>query len=90
MRFKLVFQRALKFHKEGDRKLKRIFLVCTVLNLSLLIPVMGMAQMKGDAKAGKVKYDANCVGCHGTSGKGDGPAAKALILSPKTILMAIK
>jgi mono/diheme cytochrome c family protein len=49
----------------------------------LLIPVMVLAQVKGDAKAGKAKYDANCVGCHGTAGKGDGPAAKALTPKPQ-------
>ena len=41
-----------------------------------------MAQSKGDAKAGKLKYDANCVGCHGATGKGDGAAAAALNPKP--------
>ncbi len=44
---------------------------------------MAFAQTKGDAKAGKVKYDANCVGCHGATGKGDGPAAAALNPKPQ-------
>ena len=43
----------------------------------------GWAQTKGDAKAGKAKYDANCVGCHGSTGKGDGPAAAALKPKPQ-------
>jgi mono/diheme cytochrome c family protein len=42
-----------------------------------------VAQTKGDAKAGKVKYDANCVGCHGATGKGDGAAAAALNPKPQ-------
>ena len=41
------------------------------------------AQAKGDAKAGKAKYDSLCGGCHGTSGKGDGPAAAALKPKPQ-------
>jgi mono/diheme cytochrome c family protein len=44
---------------------------------------MAFAQTKGDPKAGKVKYDANCVGCHGATGKGDGPAAAALNPKPQ-------
>jgi cytochrome c553 len=61
--------------------MKRILSVCAAVGLSLCIPVLALAQAKGDAKAGKAKYDANCAGCHGTSGKGDGPAAK--VLNPK-------
>ena len=43
---------------------------------------LASAQTKGDAKSGKAKYDANCVGCHGATGKGDGPAAAALNPKP--------
>jgi mono/diheme cytochrome c family protein len=53
------------------------------LVLIVLVPGLGFAQMKGDAKAGKVKYDANCVGCHGATGKGDGAAAAALNPKPQ-------
>ncbi len=48
----------------------------------VLIPAIGFAQTKGDAKAGKMKYNANCIGCHGASGKGDGAAAAALNPKP--------
>ena len=48
------------------------------LALLLVIPVLVLAQTKGDAKAGKAKYDSLCGGCHGSSGKGDGPAAGGL------------
>jgi len=51
--------------------------------LAFLMPSFGLAQVKGDPKAGKAKYDANCVGCHGASGKGDGPAAAALNPKPQ-------
>jgi high-affinity iron transporter len=38
-------------------------------------------QAKGDAKAGEPVYKAKCVGCHGATGAGDGPAGK--VLNPK-------
>jgi len=48
-----------------------------------LVPGLALAQAKGDAKAGKTKYDANCIGCHGATGKGDGAAAAALNPKPQ-------
>lgn len=56
-----------------------------VLGLLLVsvIPSVGLAQVKGDPKAGKAKYEANCVGCHGATGKGDGSAAAALNPKPQ-------
>jgi cytochrome c oxidase cbb3-type subunit 3 len=50
--------------------------------LILLAPALGLAQTRGDAKAGKTKYDTLCVGCHGATGKGDGSAAAALNPKP--------
>ena len=41
------------------------------------------AQVKGDAAAGKIKYQMLCVSCHGATGKGDGPAATALTPKPR-------
>ena len=58
-------------------------LFVSLVLLVFLAPGLGLAQSKGDAKAGKLKYDANCAGCHGATGKGDGPAAAALNLNPK-------
>ena len=43
----------------------------------------GAAQAKGDPKTGKTKYDQLCIGCHGATGKGDGPAAAALNPKPR-------
>jgi mono/diheme cytochrome c family protein len=44
-----------------------------------------MAQAKGDANAGKVKYETLCAGCHGSGGRGDGPAAGALNPKPANL-----
>ena len=51
--------------------------------LLAIAPSIAIAQVKGDPKAGKTKYDANCVGCHGATGKGDGAAAAALNPKPQ-------
>ena len=57
--------------------------LCGAVMVSLLVPVLGFAQTKGDPNAGKMTYGKQCVGCHGTAGKGDGPAAAALNPKPK-------
>jgi mono/diheme cytochrome c family protein len=61
------------------------WLICLTVGSLMLwfFPVSGLAQAKGDAKAGKAKYEANCAGCHGKTGKGDGPAAAALNPKPQ-------
>ena len=51
--------------------------------LIFLAPGLGLAQTKGDSKAGKAKYDTLCVGCHGATGKGDGAAAGGLNPKPQ-------
>lgn len=63
-------------------KTKFRYLSGLVLFLALA-PILALAQTKGDPKAGKVKYDANCTGCHGAAGKGDGVAAAALNPKPQ-------
>jgi mono/diheme cytochrome c family protein len=66
---------------------KEVLMMRIVLLLSLIlmpiVPGAVLGQTKGDAKAGKAKYDANCVGCHGATGKGDGAAAAALNPKPQ-------
>jgi len=37
----------------------------------------------GDPNAGKQTYEALCASCHGSTGKGDGPAAVALPVKPR-------
>lgn len=61
---------------------RRHLLVLSLLTM-LAAPASVSSQTKGDPKAGKAKYDANCVGCHGATGKGDGAAAAALNPKPQ-------
>ncbi|MFN8671883.1 MAG: c-type cytochrome [Candidatus Sericytochromatia bacterium] len=45
----------------------------------------GKAKLVAD---GKVVYEANCAGCHGTAGDGAGPAAAALNPKPRNFVKA--
>ena len=63
--------------------MRRGLLVLYAMISFLLVPSLGLAQAKGDAKAGKAKYDSLCGGCHGTTGKGDGPASGCLNPKPQ-------
>lgn len=53
--------------------------------LSLLVLFIAMQTQHGAAEdhgEGKRLYQSYCVGCHGASGKGDGPAGKTLPVKP--------
>ena len=67
--------------------MKSALMLCNIVILLLLISAISapvLAQTKGDAKAGKQKYEtAGCAGCHGATGKGDGPAAAGLNPKPQ-------
>ena len=62
--------------------LKNNFTVAVMI-LVLGMAAISLAEMKGDAAAGKMLFEKNCVLCHGKEGKGDGPAAAALNPKPK-------
>lgn len=52
--------------------------------------LLGAAASVAQAEDGQAIYQKNCVTCHGASGKGDGPAAKALKPPPGDFATTLK
>ena len=63
--------------------IKKVFALAVII-LILGMVAISLAEMKGDAAAGKILFEKTCVLCHGQEGKGDGPAAAALNPRPKS------
>ncbi len=59
-------------------------LIVLALSVALLLSQLGTAQAADVAK-GEATFTSYCAGCHGQSGKGDGPAAAALNPKPKNL-----
>ncbi|MCP5058680.1 MAG: cytochrome c [bacterium] len=57
----------------------RILLALLASSFVFLAAPIGAA----DAEAGKASYNTFCTTCHGTTGKGDGPAGAALTPPPR-------
>ncbi len=41
-------------------------------------------------RAGKALFEKNCASCHGSAGRGDGPASKGLNPAPSDLTVAVK
>src|SRR3990172_4559778 len=63
--------------------IKKVFALAVII-LGLGMVAISLAEMKGDAAAGKMLFEKTCVLCHGKEGKGDGPASMALNPRPKS------
>jgi mono/diheme cytochrome c family protein len=56
-----------------------IYKILPILVWLVLLPRFSAAEDQGE---GKRLYQSYCTGCHGASGKGDGPAGKTLPVKP--------
>ena len=52
--------------------------------------LIGMGSSAAWGQNAKQLYEKNCATCHGASGKGDGPAAKAMKNKPRDFSTALK
>ena len=59
--------------------------IVTALVLASTAAVAIAAQKEAPADPGKREYDANCAGCHGPLGRGNGPNAKGLKTPPSDL-----
>lgn len=56
--------------------------------LALIVAVSAGPAWAADAAQGQALYTAKCSACHGTDGKGTGPAARALPRKPRDMTAA--
>ncbi|MFQ5852120.1 MAG: c-type cytochrome [Candidatus Binatia bacterium] len=61
----------------------RLYVVAMIVLTISLWPATGSSEDEGDAARGKKTFTTLCGSCHGSTGKGDGPAAAALSPKPK-------
>lgn len=60
-----------------------------ILPLSLVLGLVGsISPARAGPEEGRAIYVAKCQACHGASGKGDGPASRALPKKPKDFTTA--
>ena len=57
--------------------------ISTIVSSSRVASAADEFKLGGDAAKGKPVFDQYCMACHGTDGKGDGPAGKALNPKPR-------
>ncbi len=61
----------------------------TICAFLVAAPMQGLAQ-DADVEAGQMEFMASCAGCHGESGKGDGPLAEILQIETPSLTLLTK
>lgn len=57
-----------------------------ILGSTVIPPSVGAQDYPPDRARGKAVYERHCQNCHGSSGRGDGPAAASLKVPPTNFL----
>lgn len=57
-------------------------MVFLVLGLAASFNLTAAQDFPADVTGGRAVYERHCLACHGTGGRGDGPDAVALLVSP--------
>jgi cytochrome c553 len=68
---------------KGNDRMSETIQGLTIIVAVALTPSLALAQ--GSADKGKTLFSQQCASCHGSSGKGDGPAAVALTPKPRNL-----
>ena len=61
--------------------MRRAIAACMAISIAVVLP-SSLALAQGNPAKGKELFAKHCGGCHGPSGKGDGPASAALTPKP--------
>ncbi len=73
----------------ADEKRRGMFCDCAIPRTSGPAPIFGVSAEPGERarqeRSGAQAFAHNCAGCHGPQGRGDGPAAEALLPAPRDL-----